>query len=228
MALARPRLYDLVTANWPMKLTALALAAVLWAGVAAEQTTTRRLPIRLDIVAPPGHPLASPPPVVYAVFSGSARELLKLYASAPSIRVAVPTDVDDSTWSVQLVPGDVEMPPSINARPESIEPGWLTLALRDSAREPAAEIVERVIMGVPVSVPDGRSGGRWSSDPPAVIVTVRGPRQRVTRLTRDSVRVAAPASHGDEPGTVRLTVSPPSGVEATVTPDTAFIRRTRG
>ena len=82
-------------------------------------------------------------------------------------------------------------------------------------------------MGIPVTVRGDR--GAWSSDPPAVIVTVRGPTARLVRLTRDSVEVAALPGGAGRPETVRLEVVTPPGIEAAATPDTAVVqRRVRG
>jgi hypothetical protein len=88
---------------------------------------------------------------------------------------------------------------------------------------------ERVLMGIPVTARGERGGGNWSSEPPAVIVTVRGPSARLALLTRDSVEVAATAEGTGRPETVRLEVKAPAGVEAIATPDTAVVqRRSRG
>ena len=45
--------------------------------------------------------------------------------------------------------------------------------------QPAA-VSERVLMGVPVTIQADRAG--WAADPPAVIVTVRGPSHGVATL----------------------------------------------
>ena len=89
-------------------------------------------------------------------------------------------------------------------------------------------VSERVLMGVPVVV-RGEPGVSWSSDPPAVIVTVRGPTVRLLRLTRDSLDVGALPSGRGGPETVQLHVGTPAGIEARATPDTAVVqRRVRG
>ena len=96
--------------------------------------------------------------------------------------------------------------------------------------EISADVVfmaERVLMGVPVTVRGDRPA-TFVSDPPAVLVTVRGSSQRLARLTRDSVLVfAVPA--GDGPERVVLEVVPPEGITGVATPDTAIVtRRLRG
>jgi YbbR-like protein len=91
-----------------------------------------------------------------------------------------------------------------------------------------AFMAERVLMGVPVVIQGDRSQGLFS-DPPAVIVTVRGSSARLARLTRDSVTVvAAPTTPADRPEIVRLRVVPPDGITGIATPDTAVVTRRRG
>jgi hypothetical protein len=223
---------DLFVANWPMKLTALALAAVLWVGVAAEEPATGKIPITLRVLAPAGHSLSRPLPAVSGVFAGSARELLKLYASPPVITVAVP-DTIDSVYTVQLTTGQIEMGNHVKAQAQAIEPRSITVVLKNAAgptitkvSTEAGPVSERVLMGVPVTMRDDRAG--WSSEPPAVIVTVRGPTARLARLTRDSIEVAARPKGTGRPETVRLEVRAPTGIDAAATPDTAVVQRRGG
>jgi hypothetical protein len=299
----------LLTANWPMKLTALALAAVMWAAVASDQPATQRLPIALQVQAPAERPLTQAPPEVYGIFSGPSRELLKLYASAPVLRVSIPDSVPDSLYTVQLSPAAVEITKQVDVRVERIDPARLTFTLETVGRRtvpvvarvtgrpdsgfamfggisvsPGSVLVvgprprlnlirqvttvpvdlagvsgsvrravrldtaglgavrvmrqeveistevgplsERVLMGVPVVIRGARG---WASEPPAVIVTVRGPRARLQRLTRDSIEVSALADLTGRRGPVRLRVVAPLGMEGSATPDTAIVqRRSRG
>jgi YbbR domain-containing protein len=91
-----------------------------------------------------------------------------------------------------------------------------------------AFMAERVLMGVPVTIQGERTGVTVAT-PPAVIVTVRGPSDRLVRLTRDSVTVIASHSDTDRPETVLLEVLPPDGLTAVATPDSVLLeRRTRG
>jgi YbbR domain-containing protein len=91
-----------------------------------------------------------------------------------------------------------------------------------------AFVAERVLMGVPVTI-QGERIGTTAATPPAVIVTVRGPSNRLVRLTRDSVVVVATRADTDRPETVSLQVVPPEGLTAVATPDSVLLqRRTRG
>lgn len=89
-------------------------------------------------------------------------------------------------------------------------------------------MAERVLMGVPVSIRADRPGVLLA-DPPAVLVTVRGPSQRLARLTRDSVLVVASPVLTEEQQRVHLEVVPPEGLTGVATPDTVVVtRRPRG
>jgi hypothetical protein len=304
------RILRRITANWPLKLTALALAAVLWAAVAADEPSSQRVAIALRVNAPEGRPLTRSLPTVYGIFGGPARELLKLYASPPVFRISIPDTAVDSVYTVHVATRDIEIPKHIEVKTESVDPGTITLTLENVGRRtvpvvprvtikpdsgfamfggiavtpdsilligPGARLTqirevstlpielsgvsgpihravqldtsgmgpvrltrsdveistvvgpvsERVLMGVPVTVRGDRGG--WSSEPPAVIVTVRGPMARLVRLTRDSVEVAALPDGSGRAETVKLEVVAPPGVEATAMPDTAVVqRRNRG
>ena len=77
-------------ANWPIKLTAFALAAVLWAAVAAQEPTTQLVPVTLNIETPPGRVLTQRAPEVQALVTGTARDMFKLYTSQPVINKLLP------------------------------------------------------------------------------------------------------------------------------------------
>ena len=227
------RLQEALVANWPIKLTALLLATVLWVLVAAEEPSTQVMAVPVTLQLPEGLSLARRIPDVDVVFAGSARELLKLYATPATIHKSLPDASGDSAFSVQLSSADVDIPKHVVARAQDVRPRaiWAQLA---RAAPPAivqadsAGLSERVLMGVPVTVQD-ESGGSWSSDPLAVIVTVHGPAARLARLTRDSVAVLAAPMGGGRSETVHLTVVAPDSIETVATPDTATVqRRTRG
>jgi hypothetical protein len=85
-------------------------------------------------------------------------------------------------------------------------------------------VSERVINSIPVVVRSAR-GGNWLSDPPAVMVTVRGRSSRLDQLDRDSIQVVAEISGVQRRTVVALQVIPPAGMTASATPDSATIRR---
>jgi hypothetical protein len=220
--------------NWPVKLTALLLAAVLWVVVAAEEPAIELMTVPLVIELPAGRSLMDEPRPVEVTFTGPARELFKLYATPATIIKSVPDTAADSVYTLDLRPTDVELPKNVAARIQEVRPRSVMVRLNPVAATvasvdsiPAGDLSDRVLMGVPVSV-HGEQGGVWSSDPPAVMVMVHGPGDRVARLTRDSVQVTATPAGSGRPETVRLQVAVPAGVAGTPMPDTAVVRRRIG
>jgi len=229
------RVRQALTENRPVKLTALVLATVLWVVVAAEEPAIELMAVPLVIELPAGRSLIEEPRPVEVTFTGPARELFKLYAAPATIIKSVPDTAADSVYTLDLRPTDVELPKHVAARIEDVRPQSVIVRLNPVAgpAPPAATALpqgspsERVLMGVPVSV-RGAQGGVWASDPPAVIVMVHGPGDRIARLTRDSVRVTARPAGSGRPESVPLQVTVPDGVAGTVTPDTAVVRRRIG
>lgn len=131
-----------VTTNWPIKLTALALATVLWAAVAAEEPTTQLVPVQLEVEEPPGRTLMSPLPPVQALFAGSSRELIKLYAQPPVIRKTIPDTVSGSDYVLELGITDIAVE-NAAVKVQEIQPRLVTVRLDDVARR-TVPVVPRV------------------------------------------------------------------------------------
>jgi hypothetical protein len=299
-----------IVTNWPMKLTALALASVLWAAVAAEEPTTELVPVMLRVDPPQGRTLTQPLPPVQALYSGASRELIKLYSVPPLVHKVIPDTITSSSLILELAPQDVvvsddadvtlqdvrprrilvvldsiarrtvPVAPRVTAVPDSgyvlvgnpvVSPGSVvvvgpeaqvrrigtvftqplnllplrspvrrTVALDTSAlgvvrvSQPEVDIVvnvtpmeQRLFVDVPVTVNAVNTG--WTIVPPTVLVTVRGPRTRLESLARGSVVVTtAPVSGGDSV-TAPLNARVPTGLTASVSPDSALlIRRSSG
>lgn len=164
--------------NWPMKLTALALAAVLWAAVAAEEPTTQLVPVTLEIQTPPGRRVTQTLPQVRALYSGSARELLKLHTSAPFIRKTIPDTLTQSTVTLDLSPQDLTLTDDAGVDAQDVLPRRIVIALDSVARRPVP-VVHRV-----TAQPD--SGfellGDVTVSPPRVVLS--GSEDEVRRVQR--------------------------------------------
>jgi hypothetical protein len=86
-------------------------------------------------------------------------------------------------------------------------------------------IAERSFAGIPVETGAGAITS-FIVTPARVSVAVRGPEERVQRLTRDSVRVVAHITRADGTGGLaRITVVAPRGVTARAIPDSVTLRR---
>ena len=132
-----------VVTNWPIKLTALALATVLWAALSAEQPATHLIPVRVDVQIPADRVLAKEIPQVQVLVGGAARELLKLYADPPVISKIVPDSVTESTLTIALSLEDVILPPNADVTLQRITPRRLVVILDDLHRR-SVPIVSRV------------------------------------------------------------------------------------
>lgn len=133
----------LFVTNWPIKLTSLALAAVLWAAVAAEEPTTQLVPVDLMVQPPEGRALTRPLPPVKALYAGSARELIKLYASPPVITAAIPDTVTGSTYTLDLSTSDLKLAEDAAVKPQDIQPQRIEVTL-DAVSHRLVAVVPRV------------------------------------------------------------------------------------
>lgn len=195
--------------NWPMKVTALAAATVLWAAVAATEPTTQQVPIVLTVEPPPGRTLTREPPEVHAVFTGPAREIFKLYSTPPAIRKVIP-NVAAASYTLELSTQDLAFAADGAASVQDVRPRVVEIYL-DSVAERVVPVRSRVTV-----VPD--SGfelvGAPLLDPPRV--TIRGPKeplQRVTEIATEEVTLAdlrAPFREAVALDTARLGAVSPS------------------
>ena len=165
-----------IGSNWPIKVTALALAAVLWAAVAAEEPTTQLVPVRLQIQTPSTRTLLQDVPPIRALYAGSARELIKLLTSdPPSINKVIPDTLTQSFFTIDLSPQDVTLASDANVVLQDILPRRLVVAL-DEVLSRHVQVVSRVSLQ-PAS---GFMLMRSSISPESVLAT--GPEAQVERI----------------------------------------------
>ena len=70
--------------HWPLKLAALALSVLLWAGVASQEVTSQLVAVHLELDWADTLDLTRPLPSVTALVTGPGREILKLYSTGPA------------------------------------------------------------------------------------------------------------------------------------------------
>ncbi|OGU01422.1 MAG: hypothetical protein A2W29_12020 [Gemmatimonadetes bacterium RBG_16_66_8] len=116
-------------ADWPVKLTALVLAIILWAVVQAREPTTQLVDVALVVEPPLGYRLAEQPPRVRALYAGSARELLKLLDAPPGITKIMPDSAPGSTVTLELGPGDLVLLTDADVVAQDVQPRRLHLKL---------------------------------------------------------------------------------------------------
>lgn len=130
--------------HWPIKLTALALATVLWAAVTAEEPTTQLVPVTLNIQAPDGRTVNQELPVVQALYRGPPRELIKLYASPPVIRKVI-GGTSSSSVDLDLRPEDLSLTIDASVTAQDVEPRRIVVAL-DSLAHTTVPVEARVVV----------------------------------------------------------------------------------
>lgn len=129
-------LRGVVLRHWPLKLAALALAGLLWAGVASQEITTQLMPVRVDPEFDDSLDLARPLPSVMALVSGPGHEILKLYSQPLVLRVAVPESAVRRAYRVRLTPERVLVPGAANVTVEEVEPRDLLISLAKAPLRP--------------------------------------------------------------------------------------------
>ncbi len=121
-----------LTARWKLKLTALALAILLWVVVSAEQTATQWIPVRVDpVVRDPEYVLAGgPDPAVVRVrFRGPGRELWELALERPVL--VLPLRQVGNARSFAVDPAMVNLPEGIrNVQATDVRPAVVRLELQ--------------------------------------------------------------------------------------------------
>jgi YbbR domain-containing protein len=212
--------------NWPTKLTALVLAAILWAAVASQEPTTQLVPVRLEVQPPEGRALAAEFPQVQALFAGRSRELIKLYARPPVVTKVVPDTVSGSRYTIELSSRDLQVADGIDVTATAIEPRIVQVQLDDVA-EHQISVVPRVSVA-----PDSGYAqfGGIVVEPDSILI--RGPEALVERTASIRTQVLAlPDLRGPVSRTVPLDTAPLAGLflshsAVTITVDVAPVSQT--
>ena len=212
------RLRATFTERLELKLTALVLAIVLWFMVSARETTEEIVGVRFAPQLDSSLALREAPRAVSALVIGRRGELMKLVANAPIIRRPIDDEVPD-TVALELRPGDVELPPNVDARVRDVQPRRITLYFQSD--------LTRLVPVRPPTGPSGDVAARGATvrfEPESVRVT--GPRRAVARIaavhpmrnafpSRDSGTYLIPLDTGSlgvrvRPARVMAIVSPPA------------------
>lgn len=172
----------LVLANWPIKLTALVLAVVLWAVVTAEETTTQLVDVTLVVQPPEGRALIGDLPAVQARYRGTQRELLKLLPSPPIIQKDVPA-TSGSTLVIRISPEDLRGVDDADVVALEVLPDSITVVLDDIHRR-LVPVVSRVALR-----PDSGHEIFGSVTVSPSSVTLQGPEALVTPINSVSTLV---------------------------------------
>ena len=117
----RNRMRGAITERWPAKITALALAVLLWVVVQLQAPAEAWVDLRLEFEMDSGYAVADTVPHVQALIAGSGRDLIELEASAPIAHVDA-ADAGNGLAVIAFASSDVELPPGISARVRDVRP----------------------------------------------------------------------------------------------------------
>ncbi len=199
-----PKIRDWIVTNWPIKLTALVLSALLWVAIAAQEPTTQVVPVQLELQPPEGRQFTQPVPQVQALFAGAARELFKLSGQPPVIQQTIPDSVSE-TYTLALSPADLKVVENADVNAEDITPRTITVYLDKYGRR-RVTVVPRVTV-----LPESGFAqfGEVAVSPSAV--RIRGP-DALVRQIRSLFTVPLELSGVTAPveRTVAIDTSPPA------------------
>ncbi len=159
-----------VTRHWQLKLSALAMAVMLWTVPRFEAQSRQRyegVRVRVDLNDPEwalkGEPI---PPTVSVTLSGPARDLIALAVDRPSVVIPVEEVMSSDTTVLLRFPW-VRIPEGQRVNVEEVRPGAVELAFerivdRESvlAVRTAAELPEGLSLAAPLEVSPQRSASR--------------------------------------------------------------------
>ena len=178
------RVRGALTDRLELKVSAVVLAIVLWFLVSARETTEEIVSVRFSPQLDSSLTLRESPRPISALVIGRRGELMKLVANAPVIRRPIDDEVPD-TLALDLRPGDVELPPNVDARVSDVQPRRITLYFQ-------TDLTRLVPVRPPPGAPTEGDGRLVRFEPESVRVV--GPRRAVARIAAvHPVRRAMPA-----------------------------------
>jgi hypothetical protein len=174
------RLPTALTADWPLKLTAVALSVLLWLFASSEEPASGLLQVELRVQPPPGRAVLHPLEPLHATAVGSRRELLRLSRDNLFFTRILPDTLTADSVRLDIDPSDVVLPGNANVRIQDVEPRQVTVELN--------AISQRTVPVRPVVRIQSDSGFELVGGIAVVPGEVRlaGPRDGVAAL--DSVR----------------------------------------
>lgn len=151
-----------LTTRLPLKFAALFFAVVLWAIVSVEEPTEELVDVQLAPVPTDSNILVRQPlPRVRALVVGRGRDVIRLAAQPPVIRIPITSEAPE-TLTVRLTPEMVDLPVDVTAIVRDVLPGSAQLRLDVLATRvvPVVSAVRVqqdsgiVVTGEPVMEPD--------------------------------------------------------------------------
>ena len=122
----RRQLAAAATERLGYKAAALFFALVLWLFASVEEPTEEVVPVRLTATLDSSIALVGDRPQLHALVVGRSREVFKLFDQPPVVRRAFGAETPAQV-RLQLLPGDVDLPPGVEATVRDIQPRSVVL-----------------------------------------------------------------------------------------------------
>ena len=168
-----------LTQRLGLKLTALALAILLWVIASARQPTQGYVRVQVVPAMDSSLVLLDPPSSLEALVAGRAVDIVKLYAEPPSVHRRIDGDVPD-TLVLDVTPADVRLAAEFasDVRVLDVQPRSVTLRFGTRAtRRVAVVSAGRILVKDSVIA---RAANHVEFEPATVLIT--GPRRAVRRV----------------------------------------------
>jgi hypothetical protein len=123
-----------LTADWPLKLTALALSVLLWLIASSEEPASGLLTVELRVQPPAGRTVVRDPGRVRATVVGRRRDLLRLSHDNLVLTRILPDSLTADTASLTIDPADLVFPRATGIRVQDVEPRSVAVELNPVAQ----------------------------------------------------------------------------------------------
>jgi len=130
------RIRERLVRHWPLKLAALALSVLLWAGVASQEVTSQLVAIHVELDLPDSLELSRPLPSVTALVTGPGHEIIKLYRTPITLRISIPATAASRPFRIRLTPERLLVPAGPGVTIEEVEPRDLFISLAKTPARP--------------------------------------------------------------------------------------------
>jgi hypothetical protein len=123
-----------LTADWPLKLTALALSVLLWLVASSEEPASALLSVDLRVQPPAGREVVREPGRIRATVVGRRRDLLRLSRDNLVLTRILPDSLTSDTASLTIDPADLVFPGASGIRVQDVEPRRVAVELNPVAQ----------------------------------------------------------------------------------------------
>jgi len=188
-----------LTADWPLKLTALALSVLLWLVASSEEPASGLLSVELRVQPPAGREVVREPGRIRATVVGRRRDLLRLSRENLVLTRMLPDSLTADSMSLTIDPADLVFPGATGIQVQDVEPRRVGVELNPLA--------QRTVPVHPVVRVQSRSGFELVGAVAVVPGEVRlaGPESRIAAID-SAVTVPLELAGADGPAEQRVMV----------------------